>query len=172
MPTAVLLHTTKHYSHLLCCCGSEFLCSILSHRYCQACYCKEGHSFTHAGTASTVTLIILSTCYSYQRASCNVHCRPIAHHEVEKKQSALRYVRIETAIALACSFLINLFIVSVFAKVSKNFPSSCNHRDAHYKRLQARTHQAVVMESRVSHDSLSCNTCQSYTIQQLLLQSA
>ena len=46
-----------------------------------------------------------------------VHCRPIAHHEVEKKQSALRYVRIETAIALLCSFLINLFIVSVFAKV-------------------------------------------------------
>lgn len=46
-----------------------------------------------------------------------MHCRPIAHHEVEKKQSALRYVRIETAIALACSFLINLFIVSVFAKV-------------------------------------------------------
>ncbi len=46
-------------------------------------------------------------------------CRPIAHHEVEKKQSALRYVRIETAIALACSFLINLFIVSVFAKVCR-----------------------------------------------------
>ncbi len=46
-----------------------------------------------------------------------MHCRPIVHHEVEKKQSALRYVRIETAIALACSFLINLFIVSVFAKV-------------------------------------------------------
>ncbi len=48
-----------------------------------------------------------------------MHCRPIAHHEVEKKQSALRYVRIETAIALACSFLINLFIVSVFAKVCR-----------------------------------------------------
>lgn len=47
----------------------------------------------------------------------NVPCRPIAHHEVEKKQSALRYVRIETAIALLCSFFINLFIVSVFAKV-------------------------------------------------------
>lgn len=46
-------------------------------------------------------------------------CRPIAAHEVEKKQSALRYVRIETAVALACSFLINLFIVSVFAKVCK-----------------------------------------------------
>ena len=50
----------------------------------------------------------------------NVPCRPIAHHEVEKKQSALRYVRIETAIALFCSFLINLFIVSVFAKVCIN----------------------------------------------------
>ncbi|DBA75856.1 TPA: hypothetical protein ACH3X1_010257 [Trebouxia sp. C0004] len=48
--------------------------------------------------------------------SAVVQSRPIAHHEVEKKQSALRYVRIETAIALACSFLINLFIVSVFAK--------------------------------------------------------
>ena len=46
-------------------------------------------------------------------------CRPIAAHEVEKKQSALRYVRIETAVALACSFLINLFIVSVFAKVCR-----------------------------------------------------
>lgn len=45
-------------------------------------------------------------------------CRPIARHETEKKQSALRYVRIETGIALVCSFLINLFIVSVFARVS------------------------------------------------------
>lgn len=50
-----------------------------------------------------------------------LRCRPIAHHEVEKKQSALRYVRIETSIALLCSFLINLFIVSVFAKVSIHF---------------------------------------------------
>ena len=48
-------------------------------------------------------------------------CRPIASHEVEKKQSALRYVRIETAVALACSFLINLFIVSVFAKVCRPY---------------------------------------------------
>ena len=55
-----------------------------------------------------------------------VHCRPIAHHEVDKKQSALRYVRIETAIALVCSFLINLFIVSVFAKVGSSLRCPLN----------------------------------------------
>ena len=58
----------------------------------------------------TVTVVL---CINSKSAPC----RPIARHEVEKKQSALRYVRIETALALACSFLINLFIVSVFAKV-------------------------------------------------------
>lgn len=53
-----------------------------------------------------------------QRELLHWLCRPIARHETEKKLSALRYVRIETAIALVCSFLINLFIVSVFARVS------------------------------------------------------
>ena len=58
---------------------------------------------------------------SFKFVDVLMDCRPIARHETEKKQSALRYVRIETAIALVCSFLINLFIVSVFARVSIEF---------------------------------------------------
>lgn len=83
--------------------------------------CPQGKLYRLNGCVSKVS--VLSDCLS--DLSVCLFCantviewyRPIAHHEVEKKQSALRYVRIETAIALACSFLINLFIVSVFAKV-------------------------------------------------------
>lgn len=43
-------------------------------------------------------------------------CRKINTSQNSRKKEAIGYYRIESAIALFCALLINIFVVSVFAK--------------------------------------------------------
>ena len=43
-------------------------------------------------------------------------CRKIDTNQVARKKEAIGYYRIESAIALFCALLINIFVVSVFAR--------------------------------------------------------
>ena len=43
-------------------------------------------------------------------------CRKIDTNQIARKKEAIGYYRIESAIALFCALLINIFVVSVFAR--------------------------------------------------------
>ena len=47
---------------------------------------------------------------------CCACCRKIDTSQTARKKEAIGYYRIESAIALFCALLINIFVVSVFAR--------------------------------------------------------